>query len=120
MAATVGTLDSVNLIPAKMRALGVSNIELFSMYCNQSPTSLRRVLNGAPGSAEKLEQLNRTLSELAALAEAVWPVPIDFRQVGQVRFLQARLKAQVTQIINSDSGSTNGPSVTEPYLVSAS
>jgi len=97
------SLDLINTIPAKMRALGVSSIELFCQYCDQSPTSLRRVLNGMPGTAEKLEQLNQTLSELSDLAEAVWPVPIDFRQVGQVRLLQARIKLEVTRVVNADS-----------------
>ena len=99
-----GSLDLINTIPAKMRALGVGNIELFSLYCDLTPTTLRRVLNGMPGTAEKLEQLNRALSELAELSEAAWPVPIDFRQVTQVRLFQARLRAKVTRVVNSDSG----------------
>jgi hypothetical protein len=103
MATALGTLDLTNVLPARMATLGISNIELASRYANVSPTTLRRMLNGAPGFAEKLQQFEKTLTELENLKKNCWPIPIDFSAVGFVKFTQQRIEHGLTTIHNADS-----------------
>jgi hypothetical protein len=94
----VATYDLVNTIPARMAPVGLSNIDLAARYAKLSPTTLRRVLSGRPGTSEVLRNFDETLRELADLKEQCWPCPLDFREVGEIRNLQRRLKNESTTI----------------------
>jgi|ERR1700676_905334 len=95
------TYDLVNTVAARMAALGISNVELAARYAKLSPTTLRRVLSGTPGTSEVLRSFDETLRELADLKDKCWPCPLDFRQVGEIRNLQRRLKTESTTIVNT-------------------
>jgi hypothetical protein len=99
------SLDLTNIVPARMAALGISNVELAARYAKLSPTTLRRALSGTPGTSEVLRNFDETLRELADLKERCWPCPLDLREVGEIRNLQRRLKNESTTIVNTDTSS---------------
>jgi hypothetical protein len=111
MATTAGTLDLTNTVPARMASLGISNVELASRYASVSPTTLRRMLAGAPGMTEKLKQFDDVLSELEVLKQKCWPIPVDFNEVGLVKLTQQRFKYGQTVVSNIDEEipATSGP-----------
>ena len=103
MATNAGTFDLTNTLPARMAGLGISNVELAARYAEVSPTTLRRMLSGAPGFAEKLEQFEKTLTELENLKKNCWPIPVDFSAVGFVKFTKQRIERGLTTVYNVDS-----------------
>lgn len=95
-------LDLTQKLPARLSALGITSEGLAARYAGLSETSFRRMMSGAPGFAERLETFEKTVSELEKFKQVCWPLPLDFRAIGFVKFSQQRIKHGLTTIYNAD------------------
>jgi hypothetical protein len=96
-------LDLTQTLPAKLRALGITSEALAAAYAGLPETSYRRMMSGAPGFAERLESFEKTVSELEKFKQVCWPLPLDFRAVGFIKFSKQRIEHGLTVIYNADS-----------------
>jgi hypothetical protein len=78
---------------------------VFSAYANVPATRLSQCLSGVKTwHAGDLAACQKAMREMLDLAEAVKPLPVDWRKVGLVRSVLEARRALKTFVVSSDSG----------------
>jgi hypothetical protein len=75
------------IVRNKLLALGISQA-LFSAYAGVSINQISLFCSGVKSlSIAETEKINQAIADLASLAEALAPVPLDFRCIDQIKDL---------------------------------
>src|ERR1700674_5182496 len=84
MKRTLATLDPANVIKSRLRDLDIP-VNLFGRYLDKSSSEICSLLNGAKRLSDaKEKEFKGMLDGLELVANAVSPVPVNFRDVENV------------------------------------
>jgi len=91
-----------SLVRNKLLALGISQA-LFSGYAGVSINQISLYCSGVKDlSIAETEKINQAVADLASLAEALAPLPLDYRQIDQVKALLRQHKhGELDQLVRT-------------------
>jgi hypothetical protein len=102
---TAGSLDPVNTIPLRLKAIGAS-INFFAEYVGEASGSMSNYLTGKKSlPSEKSVKFTDAVKDLELIARAIHPAPIAFRDVEIIRSLVEQVKEGRLFIVRIEGGS---------------